>query len=196
MFEISETEDPAGFLDAVSEQLAKLESQLWRSGNEGFAGIAEAMDTLAVRLDCARVGLVSEAEARGVVDSSPSASSTDWLMAHSFHLEPGDAARTVDLARHCRLPKNQVLAVAVAAGSLTVRKGMTALTQLAAVEHCLQPGKREEALGSLTLIAQTGYHRDVIAVGRHLMALVGADRSLERNEGALRAMSSLRLWPL
>ena len=45
-------------------------------------------------------------------------------------------------------------------------------------------------------MAQTGYDRHVIAVGRTLMSLVGADRSLERNETALRTLSSLRLCPL
>jgi len=196
MFEQTATEDPAGFLTAVTEQLAKLPSQLWRTGNEGFAEIAAAMDALAVQLDCARVGLVDEAVSRGVVDQSPCPSAADWLMAHSFHLEPAEAARTVDLARLCRLPKNQVLAAAVAGGSVTVRKAMTALRQLGQVEHALAPGKREEALASLTQMAQTGYDRNVIAVGRSLMALVGADRSLERNEHMLAALSCLRLSPL
>jgi len=45
-------------------------------------------------------------------------------------------------------------------------------------------------------MAQTGYDRNVIAVGRSLMALVGADRSLERNEHMLTALSSLRLSPM
>ena len=71
MFEHTATEDPAGFLAAVTEQLAKLPSQLWRTGNEGFAQIAAAMDALAVQLECARVGLVEEAQCRGVVDQSP-----------------------------------------------------------------------------------------------------------------------------
>ncbi|NMM35231.1 MAG: DUF222 domain-containing protein, partial [Phycicoccus sp.] len=57
-------------------------------------------------------------------------------------------------------------------------------------------GKREEALASLTVMAQTGYDRHVIAVGRTLMALVGADRSLEDNETALRTLNSLKLCPL
>jgi len=196
MFEITATQDPAGFLAAVTEQLAKLGSELWRTGNDGFANVADAMDGLAVQLDCARVGMIEEAETRGVVAESSSSSSTDWLLKHSFHLEPADAARTVDLARLCRLPKNQVLAAAVAGGTVTVRKAMTALRQLGQVEHCLEPGKREEALGSLTQMAQTGYDRDVITVGRKLMSLVGADRSLERNETALRGLSSLRLCPL
>jgi len=65
---------PAGLLAAATEVLAKLPSHLWRTGNEEFAGIAEAMDALAVQLDCARVGLVAEAESRGVVDQSPSPS--------------------------------------------------------------------------------------------------------------------------
>ena len=114
MFENTETQGPAGFLAAVTEQLAKLPSQLWRTGNDGFADIAAAMDALAVQLDCARVGLVQEAETRGVVAASPAPSSTDWLLQNCFHLEPADAARTVDLARLCRLPRNQVLAAAVA----------------------------------------------------------------------------------
>ena len=154
-----------------------------------------AMDALAVQLDCARVGLVAEAESRGVVSESSSASSTDWLLAHCYHLEPADAARTVDLARLCALPKNQVMAAAVAGGTVTVRKAMTALRQLGQVEHCLEYGKREEALASLTLMAQTGYDRHVAAVGRHLMSLVGADRSLERDETALRSLASLKLCP-
>ena len=45
-------------------------------------------------------------------------------------------------------------------------------------------------------MAQTGYDRNVIAVGRSLMALVGVDRSLERNEHMLTALSSLRLSPM
>jgi len=196
MFENTATQDPTGFLSAVTEALAKLPAELWRTGNDGFASIAAAMDALAVQLECARVGLVSEAESRGVVSESPAPCATDWLLASCLHLEPADAARTVDLAHHCALAKNQVLAAAVSGGTVTVRKAMTALRQLAGVEHSLEPGKREEALASLTLMAQTGYDRHVIAVGRHLMALVGADRSLERNETALRSLASLRLCPL
>ena len=196
MFEPIAMQGPAGFLAAVTEQLAKLSSQLWRTGNDGFAQIAAAMDALAVQLDCARVGLVDEAVSRGVVDASPCPSGADWLMAHSFHLEPADAVRAVDLARLCRLPKNQVLAAAVAGGTVTVGKAMTVLRQLGQVEHALAPGKREEALGSLTQMAQSGYDRNVIAVGGSLMALVGADRSLERNEHMLTALSCLRLSPM
>ena len=195
MFDNSTATDPTGFLAAATELLAKLPSELWRTGNDGFAGIAAAVDALAVQLDCTRVGLVQEAESRGVVSQSSSASSTDWLLANSDHLEPADAARTVDLARLCALPKNQVMAAAVAGGTLTVRKAMTALRQLGQVEHALQPGKREAALASLTLMAQSGYDRHVIAVGRTL-ALVGADRSLERGETALRSLSCLKLYPL
>jgi len=196
MFENTATQDPAGFLTAVTEQLAKLPAELWRTGNDGFAEIAAAMDALAVQLDCARVGLVDEAETRGVVSASPAPSSTDWLLQNSLHLEPADAARTVDLARLCRLPRNQVLAAAVSGGTVTVRKAMTALRQLGQVEHSLAEGKREEALASLTLMAQTGYDRHVIAIGRHLMSLVGSDRSLERNETMLRTLASLTLCPL
>ena len=95
-------QDPAGFLAAATEAVAKLPSQLWRTGNEGFAGIAAAMDALAVQLECARVGLVQEAESRGVVDQSSSPSATGWLLEHSAHLEPVDASRTVDLAGPAR----------------------------------------------------------------------------------------------
>jgi len=186
----------AGFLSDAVEGMAKLPSQLWRTGNEGFADIAAALDALAVQLDCARVALVAEAESRGVVDQSSSASGAQWLMAHSFHLEPAEASRVVKLAHLCQLPKNQVMAAAVAGGTVTVRKAMTALGQLGQVEHLLAPGKREEALASLTLMAQSGYDRNVVAVGRRLMSLVGADRALEDNEGVLKALSSLRLSPL
>lgn len=199
MFErrvVSEGLDPAGFLGEAVEQLAKLPSELWRVGNEGFAGVAAAMDALAVQLECARVALVQEAEDRGVVDQSSSPSSAAWLMEHSFHLEPVDAARTAELARLCRLPANQVMAAAVGGGTVTVRKAMTALRQLGQVEHDLAPGRREEALASLTLMAQSGYDRHVVAIGRALMALVGADRALEDNEGALRNLAALRLRPL
>src|SRR5665811_2154306 len=202
MFESSVSQDGGGssdaarFLTGAVEELAKLPANLWRTGNEGFAGIAAAMDALAVQLDCARVGLVAEAEARGVVDQSPSPSGADWLMTHSYHLEPADASRIVKLAHLCALPKNQVMAAAVSGGTVTVRKAMTALRQLGQVEHDLAPGKREQALASLTLMAQTGYDRHVIAVGRALMALVGADRSLEDNETALRTLTSLTLCPL
>jgi hypothetical protein len=186
----------AEFLSVAVEELAKLPANLWRTGNDGFADIASAMDALAVQLDCARVALVQEAESRGVVDQSPTHSSVAWLMTHSLHLEPGDAGRIVDLAHLCGLPRNQVLAAAVAGGTVTARKAMTVLRQLGQVEHALAPGKREEALASLTQMAQSGYDRHVIAVGRKLMSVVGADRSLERNEIALKTLSSLRLSPL
>ena len=123
MFEDVASQDPAGFLAAVGEALAKLPSELWRTGNEGFGDIAAAMDVVGVQLECARVGLVAEAESRGVVDQSPSPCSKAWLMEHSFHLEPAEAARTVDLARACAQPANQVMAAAVAGGTVTVRKG-------------------------------------------------------------------------
>ncbi len=187
---------PAAFLAAMVEGLAKLPSQLWQASNEDFAGLAEAMDAAAVQLECARVGLVQDAQTRGVIDQSPCPSTADWLMEHSFHLEPADATRTAKLAAACQAPANQVLAAAVASGTVTVRKATTALGQLKQVEHYLAPGKREEALASLTQMAQTGYERHVIAIGRALMALLGADRALEDNEKALRALSSLRLTPL
>jgi hypothetical protein len=77
MFEDVASEDPAGFLAAACEQVAKLPGELWRTGNEGFAAIAAAMDALAVQLECARVGLVAQAQARGVVDQSSAPSCTD-----------------------------------------------------------------------------------------------------------------------
>jgi hypothetical protein len=133
-----------------------------------------------------------------VVDQSPSPSGADWLLQNSLHLEPGDASRIVKLAHLCALPKNQIMAAAVAGGTVTVtvRKAMTALSQLRQVEGDLAPGTREQALGSLTLMAQTGYDRHVIAVGRALMALLGADRALADNEDKLRTLSSLSLCPL
>jgi hypothetical protein len=127
------------------------------------------------------------------VDQSPSPSGAAWLMEHSFHLEPGDASRIVKLTHLCALPKNQIMAAAVSGGTVTVRKAMTALRQLGQVVHDLAPGKREDALASLTLMAQTGYNANVVAVGRMLMALVGADRALEDNEAALKTLNSLRL---
>jgi len=48
MFEDIATQDPAGFLATVTEQLAKLPAQLWRTGNDGFGDIAVALDALAV----------------------------------------------------------------------------------------------------------------------------------------------------
>ena len=62
--------DPVGFLSAATEAMAKLPSQLWRTGNDGFAAIVAGMDALEVQLGCARVGLVGQAESRGVVDQS------------------------------------------------------------------------------------------------------------------------------
>ena len=153
------------------------------------------MDALAVQLDCARVGLVDQAQSRGVVDQSSAPSAAAWLMEHSVHLEPAEASRTAKLSQLCSLPKNQVMSAAVA-GTVTVRKAMTALGQLAAVEHDLAPGGREQALGWLTQMAQTGHNNHVIAVGRRLMALLGADRALERDEDKLRTLNSLRLSPL
>jgi len=189
-------QDPVAFLAAAVEMLAKLPSELWRTGNDGLAGIAAGLDALAVQVDCARVALVAQAESRGVVDQSPCPSSADWLMEHSFHLEPADASRIVKLSHLCALPKNQVMAAAVAGGTVTVRKAMTALRQLGQVEHDLAPGKREEALASLTLMAQSGYNIHVVAIGRALMALVGKDRALQDNEDACKRLSSLRLTPM
>jgi len=64
-------QDPVAFLAAAVEMLAKLPSELWRTGNDGLAGIAAGLDALAVQVDCARVALVAQAESRGVVDQSP-----------------------------------------------------------------------------------------------------------------------------
>jgi hypothetical protein len=188
--------DPIGFLTAAAEAIAKLPSNLWRTGNDGFAAIAAGIDTLAVQLECARVGLVQEAESRGVIDQSPSPSAADWLTTNSFHLEPSDASRAAKLAHHCNQPKNQVMAAAVAGGTVTVRKAMTALRHLALVEQHLAPGKREQALTSLTQMAQTGYDRHVTAIGRALMALLGADNALEDHENSRKALNSLRLCPM
>jgi hypothetical protein len=99
MFEAVADQGPAGVLTAMTCVLAKLPAELWRTENDGFAAIAEAIDALAVQVDCARVGLVAEAQSRGVVSASHCPSAADWLMAHCFHLEPADATRTAQLAR-------------------------------------------------------------------------------------------------
>jgi hypothetical protein len=126
MFEAVADQGPAGVLAAMTEQLAKLPAELGvppaergggRTENDGFAAIAEAMDALAVQVDCARVGLVAEAQSRGVVTASSCSGPADWLMAHSFHLGPSDATRTAELARACTQPANQVLAAAVSTGT-------------------------------------------------------------------------------
>jgi hypothetical protein len=51
MFEDIVEQGPAGFLTAVTEQLAKLPAQLWGTDNNGFAQIAAAIDALAVQVD-------------------------------------------------------------------------------------------------------------------------------------------------
>ena len=187
--------DPVGFLSAATDAMAQLPANLWRTGNDGFAAIAAGMDALAVQLDCARVGLVQEAQARGVIDQSPSPSAADWLTTHSFHLEPADASRTAKLAHLCTQPRNQIMAAALAGGTVTVRKAMTALHHLGQVEQHLAPGTREQALASLTQMAQTGYDRHVTAIGRALMALLGADHALDDHDNSRKALNSLRLSP-
>jgi hypothetical protein len=116
MFEAVADQGPAGVLAAMTCVLAKLPAELWRTENDGFAAIAEAIDALFVQVDCARVGLVAEAQSRGVVAASSCSGPADWLMAHCFHLEPSDATRTAQLARAAAVPANQVLAAAVAGG--------------------------------------------------------------------------------
>ena len=49
MFEDVAAQAPARFLAAVTEAVAKLPSQLWRTGNDGFGAIAQAMDVVAVQ---------------------------------------------------------------------------------------------------------------------------------------------------
>jgi hypothetical protein len=96
MFEVVADQGPAGVLAAMTCVLAKLPAELWRTENDGFAAIAEAIDALAVQVDCARVSLVAEAQSRGVVAASPCPSAADWLMAHSLHLpttSPGTPER-------------------------------------------------------------------------------------------------------
>ena len=192
MFEVAATESPEEFLACVREQLVKLPSQLWRSGNASLGAVAAGLDAIEVQVGSARVALVEEAEVRGAVDESPATSPADWLLRHSVHLEPADATRAVDLSHHLRQPRNQLLAGAVAEGAVTVRKAMTVLRHLHQVEHRLDPLKREEALGSLTQMARTGYDRHVRCAGRYLMSVAGADGALERDEDALRGLSGLR----
>ena len=151
---------------------------------------------MSVQLECARVGLVGRPSPAGSWTSPPRPSAAAWLLEHSLHLEPGDATRTADLARACAQPANQVMAAAVSGGTVTVRKAVTALRQLRQVEHALAPGNREQALASLTQMAQTGYDRHVVAVGRHLMAVLGDEDALADNEKALSNLKCLRLCPL
>jgi hypothetical protein len=47
--------DPVGFLTAATGAMTNLPANLWRTGNDGFAAIAEGIDALAVQLECARV---------------------------------------------------------------------------------------------------------------------------------------------
>ena len=65
MFETIADQGPAGVLAAMTEHLAKLPSQLWRTENDGFASIAAAIDALAVQVDCTRVGLAKKRSPAG-----------------------------------------------------------------------------------------------------------------------------------
>ena len=116
MFEAIADQGPAGVLAAMTEQLAKLPAQPL-AHRERRLRSSPPSTPWPCRSTAARVGLVAEAQSRGVVTASSSSGPADWLMAHSFHLEPSDATRTAELARACTQPANQVLAAAVAGGS-------------------------------------------------------------------------------
>ncbi len=187
---LSEDEQVA-LLDAATGLLAALAADATGVGSSGVDRLMAAAGALGAALDGARVSLTAEAAERGLVGESGAASPTDWVLARSRALAPGEARCIAEVASAGRERAVRPVAEAVRSGDLTARTARVVLREYACLRPQLVPDAAPAVLGGLVEMGAAHGPRGVRDLRTLLVAEHGAAGTLDREQATLARMRAL-----
>ena len=127
---------------AATASLTGLAAQMFAVGNAELGPFFRQVDDLSRQVEAARVAILAEALARGVVAGSECPSVTSWVIQWAPSYRAGGAARLVAVAQATRVVRNTALAAAVLGARVGVRNASVVLAEM----DKLRPRLRDEAL--------------------------------------------------
>jgi len=176
---------------AASVLLAGLGDVVVSVGNAQLGPFLRQVDDLARQMEAARVALLAEALARGVVAESDSPSAAAWLIQWAPSFRAGGAAQLVTVAHATRAVRNGALAAAVLGARVGVRNAAVALVEM----DKLRPRLREEAVEAVwegfVQVATDHGPSEVRGLRDRLIAAHGHEGEFARRQDQLKAGVSL-----
>jgi hypothetical protein len=102
-----------GAVTTTTASLTGLAGSVFAVGNTELGPVFRELDDLSRQVEAARVAVLAEALARGVVATSESPSATSWVIQWAPSLRAGGAGQLVTVAQASRVVRNAGLAAAV-----------------------------------------------------------------------------------
>ena len=130
---------------AATAALTGLAGSRYAVGNTELGPFFRQVDDLSRQVEAARVAILAEALARGVVAESDCLSATSWVIQWASSFRAGGAAQLVGVAQASRAVRCAALAAAVLAARVGVRNAAVVLAEM----DKLRPRLRDEAVDAV-----------------------------------------------
>ena len=115
---------------AATAALSGLSTSMFAVANTELGPFLRQVDDLSRQVEAARVAILAESLARGVVAASDCPSATSWVIQWAPSLRAGGAAQLVAVAHATRAVRNAGLAAAVLGARVGVRNAAVVLAEM------------------------------------------------------------------
>lgn len=178
-----------GVLDAATSALTVLSDGLEACPSQDLGELLGTLSLLSARAEAARVLVVREAMARGVVTGSEAACPADWVTEHSGpSTQRRDALALSRVAATAALPGYEVLDTAVRAGRVGPGMAEVVIREFARLRPALADTMHQDVLAGMVSLAEQGCSpRQLAQLRDELIGRYGREGLLDRTHARLRA---------
>ena len=180
-----------GAVAAATASLTGLAAQMFAVGNAELGPFFRQVDDLGRQVEAARVAILAEALARGVVADSDCPSVTSWVIQWAPSYRAGGAAQLVAVAQASRAVRNAALAAAVLGARVGVRNASVVLAEMDKLRPRLRDEALESVLDGFIQIATDHGPREIRALRDMLIATYGRQEEFQTRHDQLKAGVSL-----
>jgi hypothetical protein len=176
---------------AATASLTGLAGSVFAVGNTELGPFFRELDDLSRQVEAARVAILAEALARGVVAQSVCPSVTSWVIHWAPSLRAGGAGQLATVAQATQVARNTALTAAVLGARVGVRNAAVVLAEM----DKLAPRLREQALEAVwegfIQIATDHGPRQIRALRDALIATYGKEDEFQDHHDRLKRAISL-----
>jgi Domain of unknown function (DUF222) len=180
---------------AAAASLAGLTGAMFAVGNTDLGPFFRQVDDLARQVEAARVAILAEALARGVVAASECPSATSWVIQWAPSFRSGGAAQLITVTHATRAVRNEALAAAVLGARVGVRNAAVALAEMDKLKPRLGDQTlntmRESIWQALIQVATDHGPQQIRCLRDRLIAEYGQHDAFQRRQDQLKHQVSL-----
>ena len=176
---------------AATASLTGLAGSMFAVGNAELGPFFRQVDDLSRQVEAARVAILAEALARGVVAGSERPSVTSWVIQWAPSYRAGGAAPLVAVAQATRVVRNAALAAAVLGARIGVINASVALSEMDKLRLRLHDQALEAVWEGFLQIATDHGPREIRALRDTLIATYGRPDEFQARHDQLKAGVSL-----